>query len=305
MRQLNQMTPNMTLNSKVHHICVTITSRSPKFHCTFNQQFSGYRQFESNAPLVTMHTATPRISHICVTSVPESWNFSPFCSTADHSQVIGHFKTSPLNDPQNDLEHYKWVKEPHTCVTSVPGMDTKFTPFHWYIPTIFESDAVWEKCTDNPKMALNTTRTKVHIISWICLTCVPKTQIFLICSMTQDFWVTHHSFCDKCTEWLQIILNTTRYMYNKYFTSVTESKISLRFALRPAIYSHTCMYGPMLRKEEKKCKEFKIFKKEKRSGYMVENFALHVLHLTFSTKRYYGQWHTMTVALLYSTVKQS
>ena len=76
-----------------------------------------------------------------------------------------------------------------------------------------------------PKMTLNTTRSK---LPHICFTSVHESQISVSFALlyNQPFW-SYRPFWDKCSEWPQISLNTTR-------SKVLESQISLHYAL-PAV----------------------------------------------------------------------
>ena len=78
-----------------------------------------------------------------------------------------------------------------------------------------------------PKMTLNTTRSKVP---HICFTSVHGSQISASFAL-QPVVLELQAISDKCSEWPQISLNTTR-------SKVLESQISLHYALRPTVPSY-------------------------------------------------------------------
>ena len=113
----------------------------------------------------------------------------------------GHFETSTLNDPKNELEHYKVKCIPYMChlYPRVPN----FTPFR-STSIRFRDTGHFEKSAPHDlKMTRNTTRSKVpHKVKgtpYVWLVSIRlKFQSF---SLYGPPFLSYRLFWEKCTEW--------------------------------------------------------------------------------------------------------
>ncbi len=78
----------------------------------YKQPFLRYRPFSPNDPKMTQNPTSSNVSHIYVTSVPDS-NLQPLCSSDSCFWVTGHFDKVQLMTPQNDIESYKIKYSPY------------------------------------------------------------------------------------------------------------------------------------------------------------------------------------------------
>ncbi len=170
----------MTLNtkrSKVPHTNITIPpSPSPKFQCVslyapprvsilYGQPFSIYRPFWdkcSKWPQNDLWTLKVKGTSYIYYNQPQVPNFTPFTCTASRFRVTAPFETSAPKDPKMNL-NTKRLKVPIVQVTTTTE---SLTPFRFPPrPAIFEfQDSLTQAHWMTPRMALNTKRTKYHIL---------------------------------------------------------------------------------------------------------------------------------------------
>ena len=149
-----------------------------------------------NSHVATAYVA--EVSHRGVSSVLRILNFTPF-----HS-MTSHFQTSALNDTQMTWNTTR--QEVHLiCVTNTPKLQISvrfalcyqyprvpnFSPFHSTISRVTKH--LEASVLNDPKMILNITRSKVHLI---CVTSVPKPQISVSLLYDQPF-SRYHALCNS------------------------------------------------------------------------------------------------------------
>ncbi len=122
---------------------------------------------------MTLNTTRSKVPHICVTSVPEPPNFSPFCSTTGHLGGTGQFEKSAPNNPKMTLNTARSKERIYVLLMSPSH---RFHSVSLRVTGHFETSA-W----DDPKMILNTTRPKVAHIK------VPESKVSPFCSTTSLF----------------------------------------------------------------------------------------------------------------------
>ena len=90
------------------------------------QSSSSWNHLESSLPndlKITFNITRSKVPHIYVTSVPESKNVAPFCSTINHFRVLLHDKNTIWR--QINLNATR-SKVPHTGSVSAPGFQFLF-----------------------------------------------------------------------------------------------------------------------------------------------------------------------------------
>ena len=117
----------------------------------------------------------------------------------------------------------------------------------------------WDKCTKWPQNNLE--HFKVIQSPYVLL--ISTSLKFHSFSLYGQPFSSYRPFWDNCTEWPPKTLNTTRSkVYHTCVTSVPESQILVRFALRPALsmISHFFYNSPLtpMLNAHKKCQKSKI-----------------------------------------------
>ncbi len=132
--------------------------------------------------------------------------------------------------PQNDLKLYKVKYTPYMCYKYPRGVN--FT-VSLYDKSFSSYWPFWEKCTKLPQSDLEHYKLKCspHVL---IVSMIPK---FHSVSLYNQPFLRYRAFWDKCTEWPQNDLEPYKVKLPYLcITNVRNSQISLRFALRPALF---------------------------------------------------------------------
>ncbi len=120
-----------------------LISLNPQFQSIllYDQPFLNYRLFWESAlnnPTINVNTTRSKLRHVCHDYCSWSPNFSPFHYMTSHAQVIGHFKTSALNDTQKmPLNSTRSKYTIYALLTTVSLKFHSMTKFLWITPIWF------------------------------------------------------------------------------------------------------------------------------------------------------------------------
>ena len=230
------MTPNWrsTLQGQITLYMCKLCLRFPKFtpfHCT-TSPYRDTGHFETsalNGTQIDLEPCKVKVPYICITSIPDSQislRFALWPGVFEIQAIL----SAPNDSKMTLITTRSYV--PHIYATSIheSQISLHFAPRR----SIFEIKAMLRQVH---RMTSNWPWTLQGQISLYVYNNCPWVSDFIpFRPMTSLFRVTGQ-FWDKCTAWPKMTLNTTRSkVHHIHVTNVPESQISLRFALRSALF---------------------------------------------------------------------